>query len=129
EDKNDTARRKGTDRLQYVFQSFRLMRVVNVDLRALWRRTCKFQTAGRALYVLESLEGKRRIEPGRNGEASGDQRVAQLELTCERQVNLVDPAIMFDFAVLAVTLVLGTLDGNESSVAANGEQLPARLAY
>ena len=125
EDDDDAAGGEGPDRGEHVFQRVRLVRVVDIDRRAVLSRAGKVEPAGRALEMLERGErlGDRRA--GGGGEAGGDQRVEYLEVAGERQVDLVQFAAGDDLGALAETLVLDALQRQEVAMAADGEHIEA----
>ncbi len=75
--------------------------------------------------MLQRAERLGRRRAGGCGKSCRDQRVENLEIAGERQVDLVDFAIHLDFGALAETLVLDALQPQEIAVPANRQHVQA----
>ena len=65
--------------------------------------------------------GRRRA--GGDRQAGRDQRVVDLEIAGQRQVDLVQDAVRLDLRALAVTLVLDALELEEGALAPDGQHV------
>ena len=59
----------------------------------------------------------------RNRQPGGDQRVVDLEVAGQRQVDLIDHAIMLDLGALAIALVLDPLERQEVAMPADRQHV------
>src|SRR5690606_21162515 len=102
-----------------------LVRVVDIDRRAVLRRPREVEPSGCALEILERGKRPGGRCAGGDREAGRNQRVEYLEVAGERQVDLVEFPTCGDLGALAEALMLDALQRQENAVAADRQNVEA----
>ena len=127
ENRDDTARRERSDRSQHIFQRIRLMGIIHIGKRAVFRLAHQFQPAGSADQLFKRLHRHSGGNAGGHGKTGRHERIGHLKIAGEWNIHLVDHAVMMHFDHLFMTEMLHPFQRQVIALAADSANIKARI--